>query len=85
MSNRFIIDCNGIIDTWNSNGKCEDKLTWKELCDTLNELDSIADEKLDEYELIVKLQKENQNLRIKLADLRALLTKIKHDVEMELQ
>ena len=85
MSGRFIIECNGIIDTWNSNGKCEDRLTWKELCDTLNELDSIADEKLDEYELIVKLQKENQDLRIQLADLRALLAKIKHDVEIELQ
>ena len=55
---RFIIDCNGIIDTWNSpNGNCNDKLTWKELCNTLNEL----------YEENERLKKENQRMTDKIA------------------
>lgn len=77
MSERFIIDCYGIIDTWNTpNGDCKDKLSWRELCDTLNTLDKIADDKLDNYEYVTKLEKENLMLRKKIVAIEALLLKI---------
>ena len=49
---RFIIDCNGIIDTWRENRDCNDKLTWKELCNTLNE----------QHEQIQELLRANKEL-----------------------
>jgi len=86
MTDRFIIDCYGIIDTWNSTGKCEDdKLSWSELCDTLNELDDLCSEKFDEYEYIIKLKKENDLLKEKIIGISELLTKIEdynHDIRL---
>lgn len=77
MSERFYIDCYGIIDTWKRpNGDCSDKLSWSELCDTLNTLDEIADDKLDNYEYVTKLEKENLMLREKIVAIEALLLKI---------
>lgn len=53
MSDRFIIDCYGIIDTSKElTGKCEDdKLSWRELCGVLNELD-------EENERLKQMNKE---------------------------
>lgn len=82
MSKRFIIDCYGIIDTWKSNtGICEkDRLSWEELCNTLNELDKIADDKLDNYEYATRLEKENQELRNALVMLHPLLVGMSNDL-----
>lgn len=80
MSERFIIDCNGIIDTWNSTGKCEDRLSWAELCETLNTLDEIADDKFDNYEYVVKLEKENLSLKRKLCSISGVNAWIKKDL-----
>lgn len=79
MSQRFIIDCYGIIDTYKSNtGVCEDDvLSWRELCDTLNELDEWCNENLDEYEYIVKLKNKNKLLNEKLQEYETVLDKIK--------
>lgn len=77
MSERFIIDCNGIIDTWNSTGKCSDKMSWAELCDTLNHLDELCDDKYENYKYIVTLEKENLLLKRKLFDIQRLLLKTK--------
>lgn len=85
MSNRFIIDCNGIIDTWKSTGKCEDKLTLSEICKTLNELDGISDKNLEEYKHIARLEKENDILKFKLESVQKLLERMKcyiWDIEM---
>lgn len=86
MSDRFFIDCNGIIDNWKrTNGDCSDRLTWSEICDTLNELDDIAENSLDEYKLIVELQDENQRLKLKLTAVQELLQRIKdYQEDMEL-
>lgn len=86
MSDRFFIDCNGIIDNWKRTNKdCSDILTWSEICDTLNELDDIAENSLDEYKLIVKLQDENQKLKLKLTAVQELLQRIKdYQEDMEL-
>ena len=86
MSDRFFIDCNGIIDNWKrTNGDCSDRLTWSEICDTLNELDDIAENTLDEYKLIVELQDENQRLKLKLTAVQGLLQRIKdYQEDMEL-
>lgn len=86
MSDRFFIDCNGIIDNWKrTNGDCSDRLTWGEICDTLNELDDIAENSLDEYKLIVELQDENQRLKLKLTAVQELLQRIKdYQEDMEL-
>lgn len=86
MSDRFFIDCNGIIDNWKrTNGDCSDILTWSEICDTLNELDDIAENSLDEYKLIVELQDENQRLKLKLTAVQELLQRIKdYQEDMEL-
>ena len=80
---RFFIECNGIIDKWKSTnkGNCEDRLSWSELCDTLNQLDKLADENLDEYKLIVELESEVQNLKLKLVGLGAFVVKMKKDLE----
>ena len=80
---RFIIECNGIIDNWKTTNKgtCEDRLSWSELCDTLNQLDKLADENLDEYKLIVELESEVQHLKLKLVGLGAFVVKIKKDLE----
>ena len=80
---RFIIECNGIIDNWKTTNKgtCEDRLSWSELCDTLNQLDKLADENLDEYKLIVELESEVQNLKLKLVGLGAFVVKMKKDLE----
>jgi len=48
MSKRFVIESNGIWD----DGK---QLSWTELCDILNKLDELCDEKLDEYEYITEI------------------------------
>ncbi len=78
MSERFIIECYGIIDTWNApSGDCRDKLSWSELCDTLNELDKIADDKLENYEYVTRLEKENLLLKEKIMSINALLLKVK--------
>ena len=63
---RFIIDCYGIIDTYRElTGKCEDdRLSWDELCKTLNELYENVD--TDIQKLLFKnkeLEKENKRLR----------------------
>lgn len=80
---RFIIECNGIIDNWKTTNKgtCEDRLSWSELCDTLNQLDKLADENLDEYKLIVELESEIQHLKVKLSDLDRFVVKMKKDLE----
>jgi len=80
---RFFIEYNGIIDNWKSTnkGNCEDKLSWSEHCDTLNQLDKLADENLDEYKLIVELESEVQHLKLKLAGLGAFVVKMKKDLE----
>ena len=70
MSDRFIIDCYGILDTWKGNGDCRDKLSWSELCDTLNELDELCDENLDEYKLIIHLKNEVKDLEYNLEKYR---------------
>ena len=83
MSDRFFIDCNGIIDNWKRpNGDCRDILTWAELCNTLNELDEIADNNLDEYEYITRLEKENQYLKLKLSALSDLIHKTRDKIIM---
>lgn len=69
MSDRFIIDCYGIIDTWKpTTGKCEDdKLSWSELCETLNELDQLATERWGgDYRVLHSTLKENKELKFKL-------------------
>ena len=70
---RFFIECNGIIDNWKSTnkGNCEDRLSWNKL----------ADENLDEYKLIVELESEVQNLKLKLVGLGAFVVKMKKDLE----
>ena len=80
---RFSIECNGIIDNWKSTnkGNCEDNLSWSELCDTLNQLDKLADANLDEYKLIVELESEVQHLKLKLVGLGAFVVKMKKDLE----
>ena len=70
---RFKID-KGI---W-ENGKL---LSWSELCDTLNHLDKLADENLDEYEYIVGLKKENEILKLKFYGVQTLLVRIKDYIE----
>lgn len=81
MSERFFIDCYGIIDNWKRpNGDCSDKLSWSELCNTLNELDDIADDKFDNYEYVVRLEKENLLLKKKLIAISNLLTRINHNI-----
>ena len=88
MTDRFIIDCYGIIDTWNCpNGDCRDKMSWSELCKTLNELDKIADDKLENYEYVTKLEKENLRLKEQLLAISSLSYKIKdylHDMDLVL-
>ena len=69
MSNdkRFIIDCYGIIDTYKDDltGRCEDdRLSWRELCEILNELYENVD--TDIQKLLFKnkeLEKENEKLK----------------------
>lgn len=81
MSERFIIDCYGVIDTWKRpNGDCRDKLSWSELCDTLNELDNMADDKFDNYEYVVNLEKENLFLKKKLMGISSVAHSIKKDL-----
>ena len=74
-SDRFIIDCYGIVDTWRSNGTCDAKLSWAELCDTLNRLDYLVNDQLDEYKHITELEYENQVLKQRLASASDLLVK----------
>lgn len=66
MSDRFIIDCYGIVDTWRKGNQCKDiKLSWLELCNLLNTLDKAVDK--DKQELLLEideLKKENKNLRM---------------------
>lgn len=76
MTERFVIESNGIWD----NGK---QLSWGELCDTLNMLDALCDEQLDEYEYIMDLERENQFLKEKIVGISALVVKINdylHDI-----
>lgn len=76
MSQRFVIESNGI---W-ENGR---QLSWGEVCDTLNKLDSLCDEQLDEYEYIMDLERENQFLKEKIVGISALVVKINdylHDI-----
>lgn len=82
MSERFIIDCYGIIDTYKElTGYCEkDRLSWSELCNILNELDDIADDKFDNYEYVVRLEKENLLLKKKIIAISGLLTQINQNI-----
>jgi len=66
---RFVIESNGIWD----NGKL---LSWGELCEVLNQLDNLANNQLNEYEYIVKIEYENQLLKEKLISVSVLLVKI---------
>lgn len=84
---RFIIDCYGIIDTWRetNNGTCEnDKLTWSELCDTLNRLNSLCSENLDEYKYITDLEWEVEYLKNELEKNRQFKEDLKHMIEKSL-
>lgn len=69
---RFIIDCYGIIDTDKElKGNCKDDvLSWKELCDTLNNLYESAN--LDNEKLI----KENSYLKAEIRNLKNILHEI---------
>lgn len=87
MNDRFYIECNGIIDSWNalSGNDCQDRLTWVELCDTLNSLNNLADKNLDEYEYIAKLEKENQVLKDEISAIVGLSVKMEdyiHDIKI---
>ena len=70
---RFIIDCYGIIDTNRPlTGYCEkDRLSWRELCDTLNRLYESCDE--DNESLMMQnelLKKENEDLKYLIKKIR---------------
>lgn len=72
FEDRFIIDCYGIIDTATPlKGDCEnDRLSWDELCKTLNRLYISAD--LDNEALMLeirRLEEENKVLRERLEDI----------------
>ena len=69
MSKRFIIESDGIHDKCRGN-KCLD--LW-ELYNTLNALDNIASKNLDEYEYIMGLEKEINELKRRLDDKNTLL------------
>ena len=73
-SGRFVIEEYGIWD----NGK---KLSWLELCRVLNDLDTLANTDLNEYELITRLQNENKQLKQKLEDIKDLSYKAKQYLE----
>lgn len=69
---RFWIESNGIWD----NGK---QLTWKELCETLNEIYEEnkllkSDESIDIS--ILELKKENESLKFKLESTKELLQRV---------
>ncbi len=74
---RFIIDCYGIIDTDKElKGNCKDDvLSWRELCDTLNNLYESAN--LDNEKLI----RENSYLKAEVRYLKNLLGDIKKMTE----
>ena len=59
MSDRFYIEDDGVCDR-NKDGK---RLPLWELCVVLNALHYIADKNVDEYEYILKLERENELLR----------------------
>ncbi|WP_292601035.1 hypothetical protein [Methanobrevibacter sp. UBA212] len=51
----------------------------------MNELDMIADDKLDNYEYVTRLEKENLLLKEKIMSISALLLKVKDytdDIEL---
>ena len=81
---RFIIDCYGIIDTWKSNtGKCEkDKLSWTELCETLNQLNKYANNSLEEYQYIVSIEEKNRRLQRENDELRNTLKQIHNESDV---
>lgn len=84
MTNRFRIECNGIIDDWrltNTGNDCKDILTWNELCKTLNQLNKLADKNLDEYQLIVELEDENRQLKEKLKSIRRSTVDIRYKLQ----
>ena len=65
---RFYIDCYGICDTWKADKDskyCKDKrLTWQELCDTLNDLYENVDTDTQRLLLRIReLETENKDLR----------------------
>ena len=70
---RFVIDCYGIIDTYKDDltGICEeDRLSWRELCEILNELYENVD--TDIQKLLFKnreLEKENKKLKDSLTQI----------------
>ena len=76
MSKRFVIDCYGIVDTWREGNTCEEKkLSWSELCDTLNELDEIARNRED-YEEVVRLNNKIRMLEATVMSLEQELREI---------
>ena len=78
---RFYIDCYGVIDKWKKGEGCEQKLTWLELADTLNQLNNLAKENLDEYKYIVEIEHENNELKKKLEDIEYWLYKQEENTE----
>lgn len=62
MNKRFIIESNGIWDKV----KGDEQLTWKELCDVLNELEE--ENKKLKFE-VHKLTSKNNNLTLELDEL----------------
>ena len=78
---RFYIECNGIIDSWkltNIGNDCKDRLSWDELCETLNQLDKLANINLNEYQLIVELEDENKELKKQLEKLREMSIEMRY-------
>ena len=78
---RFYIECNGIIDSWkltNTGNDCKDRLSWDELCETLNQLDKLANINLNEYQFIVELEDENKELKKQLEKLRKMSIEMRY-------
>ena len=81
---RFYIECNGIIDNWkltNTGNDCKDRLSWGELCETLNQLDELADINLNEYQLIIELEDENKELKKQLKKLREMSVEMRYKLK----
>ena len=73
MTDRFRIEDYGIWDKWRG----DKKLNWLELCNTLNTLDNIADKNLDEYNHIIELEYEIEELKQELSMYKRLFEQMK--------
>ena len=71
---RFYIDCYGICDTWRKGNTCNEvKMSWSEICDTLNQLYENVD--TDKQLLLIeidKLKEENKRLRECLTEIHTI-------------